>query len=208
MTISDSQAKRRPADVLRQARLDESTRKRKAVFVAVDSMRRDGTLITFAAVARTAKVSQWLVYADGVREHIAAARDAQAVEPAQAKRLGHKASEASLRTDLELSRQDNKALRAELAKLKILLRERLGERLEAESSESLRRRVDELSEANIRHRSELAQLKGELEAVRGQLATTEDDLAAARMSLRRMIKSQTADLEETRDGVDDPELRS
>ena len=51
-------------------------------------MKRDGTPITFAAVARSAKVSQWLVYADGVREYIEAARVTQAAEPAQAKRAG------------------------------------------------------------------------------------------------------------------------
>jgi len=61
-------------------------------------------------VARTAKVSQWLVYADGVREYITAAREAQATEPARTERIGRKASEASIRTDLELARQDTKHL--------------------------------------------------------------------------------------------------
>ena len=77
-------------------------------------MKRDGTPITFAAVARAAKVSQWLVYADGVREYIEAARAAQAAEPATTKRAGRSASEASLRTDLELAKQDNRRLRARL----------------------------------------------------------------------------------------------
>jgi hypothetical protein len=49
------------------------------------------TEITFAAVARTAKVSQWLVYADGVRDYISAAREAQATEPARAERIGRNA---------------------------------------------------------------------------------------------------------------------
>lgn len=186
--------KRLPADVLREARRKESNRKRTAVFRAVDAMRRDGTEITFAAVARTAKVSQWLVYADGVREYITAAREAQATEPARAERIGRKASEASIRTDLELVRQDNKVLRAEVARLKSLLRERLGQQLEAESSQSLRLRIDELTAANTRCRGENLQLTEELNAVRAQLLTTEDDLAAARTSLRRMIKNQTADL--------------
>ncbi|QQG95587.1 hypothetical protein HBE99_00795 [Mycobacteroides chelonae] len=202
--MSDNNAKRRPADVLKQARMAESSRKRKAVLLAVEVMRREGTPITFAAVARAAKVSQWLVYADGVREHIAAAREVQANEPVRAKHLGYRASEASLRTDLELSRQDNKVLRAEILRLKTIVKERLGERLEAESSESLRRRVDELSEANLHYHSEIAQLSSELTVVRDQLATAEDDLAAARMSLRRMIKSHTADLEDAGRTIDDP----
>ena len=43
---------RTPADVLREARRRDSERKRDQVFRAVDAMKRDGTPITFAAVAR------------------------------------------------------------------------------------------------------------------------------------------------------------
>ena len=78
--------KRTPADVLREARRRDSGRKRDHVFRTVDAMKQNGTPITFAAVARTAKVSQWLVHADGVREYIEAARRTQAAEPAEGKR--------------------------------------------------------------------------------------------------------------------------
>ena len=47
--------KRTPADVLREARRRDSDRKRDQVFRAVDAMKRDGTPISFAAVARTAR---------------------------------------------------------------------------------------------------------------------------------------------------------
>ena len=101
---------RTPADVLREARRRDSDRKRDRVFRTVDAMKRDGTPISFAAVARSAKVSHWLVYADGVREYLETARLAQAGEPAQAQRPGRSASEASWRTDLELAKQDNRRL--------------------------------------------------------------------------------------------------
>jgi regulator of replication initiation timing len=185
-------AKRTPADVLREARRTDSERKRKNVFRTVDQMKRDGVDITFAAVARTAKVSSWLVYADGVRGYIEAARKAQATAPAEAQQVGRTASEASLRTDLELARQDNRALRGELARLKHILRERLGEQLDATSSETLRQRVDHLTEAIDRYRNENLQLRAELAQVRDQLGTAEDDVTAARESLRRMIREQTA----------------
>ena len=194
MTTRTRQTKRRPADVLREARLNESMRKRAAVFRAVDSMRRDGTNITYAAVARAAGVSQWLVYAEGVRDYIADARDSQMAQPPQAKRLGNKASAASLRADLELARQDNKTLRSEVSRLKSILQERLGERLDAQSHESLRRRIDELTDVNARFHSEIAQLTTELTSTRDQLVIAEEDLAAARTSLRRMIRNQTADI--------------
>ena len=47
---------------------------------------------------RIAKVSNWLVYADGVRDYITAAREHQAAEPARAKRSGQLATAVSLRT--------------------------------------------------------------------------------------------------------------
>ena len=183
--------KRTPADVLREARRRDSDRKRDHVFRTVDAMKRDGTPITFAAVARAARVSQWLVYADGVRDYINTARVAQAAEPAQAKSAGRCASEASLRTDLELARQDNRRLRGEVDRLKKVLQQRLGAQLEAESYESLRRRIDELVEANNRYRSENTCLATELDNVRAELSLAVDDLAAARSGLRRMIRESS-----------------
>ena len=180
--------KQTPADVLREARRADSIRKRAQVFRTVDEMKRDGAVITFAAVARAAKVSTWLVYAEGVRDYVTAAREYQAAEPTRAKRAGRLATDASLRTDLELTQQDNRALRAEIERLKTVLRERLGHELEAESSNSLRRRVDELTAANTRYRKESETLAATVEDFTVQIRTLEDDLAAARTSLRRMIK--------------------
>jgi regulator of replication initiation timing len=184
--------KRTPADVLREARRRDSDRKRDQVFRTVDAMKRDGTPITFAAVARAARVSQWLVYADGVRDYINTARVAQAAEPAQAKTAGRSVSEASLRTDLELARQDNRRLRGEVDRLKKVLRQRLGAQLEAESVASLRRRIDELVEANNHYRSENTRLATELDNVRAELSLAVDDLAAARSGLRRMIRESSS----------------
>ena len=130
--------KRKPADVLREARRRDSDRKRDQVFRAVDAMKRHGIPITFASVARSAKVSQWLVYADGVREYVLSAREAQAAEPVNARHRGREASEASLRTDLELAKRDNRRLRAEVDRLKSVLREQLGTQLEAACSQTIR----------------------------------------------------------------------
>ncbi|MGJ6127213.1 DUF6262 family protein [Mycolicibacterium sp. Y3] len=194
MTTKPAPSTRRPADVLREARRSASTRKRAAVFRTVDAMRRDGTEITYAAVARAAGVSQWLVYAEGVREYIAEARDTQMTQQSHSARRSDTASQASLRTDLELARQDNKALRAEISRLKTIVHDRLGQRLDAESNESLRRRIDELVDANASLHSENTQLANELTSTRDQLAIADDDLAAARTSLRRMIKNHSADI--------------
>lgn len=183
--------KRTPADVLREARRRDSDIKRDRVFRTVDSMKRDGTPITFAAVARAAKVSQWLVYADGVREYIQAGQAGQAVEPARRQRDGLRANEASVRTDLELARQDNRRLRDENDRLRAALRDRLGAELETQSAASLRCRIDELTAANQRYQSENLSLTAHVSDIRAQLAATEDGLAAARTSIRRMIRDHS-----------------
>lgn len=97
--------------------------------------------------------------------------------------------------DLELARQDNRALRQETTRLKTILRERLGEQLEAESIRSLRQRIDELTDANIRYQNENLTLTSSNEDFATQLRTHEADLAAARTSLRRMIREQTSQLD-------------
>jgi hypothetical protein len=185
--------KRKPADILREARRRESDRKRDQVFRTVDAMKRDGTPITFASVARSAKVSQWLVYAEGVREYIVTARDAQAAEPVIAGHAVQTASEASLRTDLELARQSNRLLRTEVDRLKSALRERLGTQLEVASTHSLQRRIDELTQVNDRYRSENARLALDLDDTHKRLQMAEDDLGAVRTSLRRMIRDRSGE---------------
>ena len=141
------------------------------------------------------KVSQWLVYADGVRDYIVQARAAQDTEPAHAERIGRVASDASLRTDLELARQDNRRLRDEVARLKAGLQEWLGQQVEVTASETLRSRIDELSDSNRRYQVENASLTEKLEDMTKHLRLTEDELAACRANLRHMIKAQTLDIQ-------------
>ncbi|MFL0295001.1 DUF6262 family protein [Mycobacterium sp. SMC-18] len=189
-----NEPKRTPAEVLLESRRAASVRKRDNVFRTVDEMKRSGAEITFASVARHAGVSSWLVYQDGVREYVVAAREHQAAQPAEDRRAGRAASDASLRTDLELAKQDNQRLRAELAQLKVVVRERLGQRLEVESSQTLRNRVDELVEANHRLQQENLRSADQIRELGAKLAAKEDDLAAARTSLRRMIKRQSTEI--------------
>lgn len=188
MTVE--QTKSTPADVLRQARKRDSDRKRSAVYKVVDTMRRDGTPITFSGIASAAKVSRWLVYADGVREYIESAQRQQLSEPAPAERVGRKVSDISLRTDLELCKQDNRALRAEVTRLKGLLRQQLGHELEAEASQTLKRRIDELTGANRRYSTENSHLQHALEVARAQGGALENDLTAARTRIRRLMRSR------------------
>jgi hypothetical protein len=187
-------AARTPAEVLLQARRRDSQRKRAHVKTVVDQMKLGDAAITFSAVAKAAGVSTWLVYADGIRDYIQAAQAFQASAPARETAVGGRTSAASLRTDLELSRQDNRVLRAEIARLKHALRDNLGRQLDEESTHRLRARVDELTAANEQIQNQNHALTAERDALQAALHAAADDLAAARTSLRRMIREQTNQL--------------
>jgi hypothetical protein len=96
----------------------------------VDQVLAQGDPVAFAAVARAAGVSNWLVYADGVREHIDKAGTQQASRPARDRQSARTASTASLRTAPELYRTEMQALSEDRGKLKAALQRSLGQQLD------------------------------------------------------------------------------
>ncbi|MGH3812094.1 MAG: DUF6262 family protein [Pseudonocardiaceae bacterium] len=178
--------------VLREARRRDSLTKRQRVLHTITELEGRSEPISFAAVARQARVSTWLVYAEGIREHIHAARARQANQPAADRRAGHSPSTASLRTDLELARDEITTLRAERDQLRAAMRHQLGRDLDALTSAGLATRVDELSRHNQQLTDHNQQLTTENQVVRARVDELETDLAAARTSLRRMIREQNA----------------
>lgn len=146
--------------------------------------------VTFAAVARHARVSTWLVYAEGVREHIEAAIKRQAAQPVTDRRAGLTPNAASLRTDLELARQEIKELRADRDRLRDGMRLQLGQQLDAISTKDLATRIDELTRHNQQLADQARQATAANEALRARVTELETDLAAARTSLRRMIRHE------------------
>jgi len=130
----------RRADALRAARAADSAAKRNRVRQAIDTLEAAGTTVTAAAVARTARVSTWLVYTDGLREHLEAARRRQAAPaavPARAVPGRTPPTPASLRTDLALAREEIRRMRAEHSKLRDRLRLQLGAELDGPGTSAL-----------------------------------------------------------------------
>ncbi|WP_331742893.1 DUF6262 family protein (plasmid) [Streptomyces sp. NBC_01136] len=172
-----------------QARHRDSINKRRRVLTAIECLEHDGTPITHTAIARTAGVSTWLTYAEGVREHIHAAQARQNAQPP----TGHRPaslSPATLRTDLELARQEITTLREERDRLRTALSRHLGQQLDALSSQDLTTRIDELTQHNHQLADQLQQATTENTTLSTRVAQLEDDLAAARTSLRRMIRDE------------------
>lgn len=178
---------------LHDARRRDSESKRNHVRKTVESMVLAGDSVNFASVARRARVSTWLVYADGVREHIQTAMRQQAEEPIPAKNTDT-ISMAGLRTDLALAREEIKRLRADNDKLRRNAQRLLGQQLDQVNVTELIARVDTLVNENRRLAGQIDQTTIENTALRSRLTELEEDVTAARTALRRMIRTQTTDI--------------
>jgi hypothetical protein len=179
---------------LRAARAKDSADKRRRTRNAIDTLETAGTPITAAAVANAAGVSTWLVYTDGLREHLDAARRRQ-TEPDQTPTAaaapgGTPAplTPASLRTDLALARNEIRSLRGERDKLRARLRLQLGAEIDGPDRAELIARVADLESLTRQLLTERDARAAEANHAQRRIADLEDDLTAARESLRRVIK--------------------
>jgi hypothetical protein len=181
---------------LKAARAKDSNDKRRRVLQTMTTMETDGQPITAASVAAAAGVSTWLVYADGIREHLDAARTRQRQatddDPpvATGTRTGHRppATAASLRADLAVARHEIHRLRTDLDKLRGRLRLQLGAEIEQPDRGELIARVAALETANRQYLAERDARTSEVDTARRRAEQLENELSAARESLRRVIR--------------------
>jgi chromosome segregation ATPase len=171
-----------------EARRADARTKRQRVAVALEQVAAQGTPITFAEVARAAGVSSWLVYAPGLREVIEAARARQSTQPA-AERSGRPGG-PGLSTDLALARAEIARLRAERDEQRRQLSLALGARMDDLAKADLLARLDELTHHNGELAAALSEAQTEAATLGARIVELEDDLAAARTSLRRMIRAE------------------
>jgi len=181
------------AAALKAARAKDSELKRRRTLAALEALEASAESITFTAVAKAAGVSTWLVYAEGIREHIDAARHRQArhgAAPAPTPSAQRTTTSDSLRTDLAIAQEQIKTLRAERDKLQQRLRLQLGAELEAPDRAHLTARVADLEAINRQLVAERDARTIEADTARSRVGELEDELSAARESLRRVIKIQ------------------
>lgn len=171
------------------ARRADSQAKRARVAQAIDRMLAEQAPVTFASVARRARVSTWLVYAPGVREAIQAAQRRQPAAPDGAGAQPCPRPTA-LATDLALAREEIARLRGERDGQRRQLQLALGARIDDAAKTDLVRRVDELNGHNRDLAAALTQLRAENNTLQARTTELEDDLTAARTSLRRMIRAE------------------
>ncbi|MDT3727649.1 DUF6262 family protein [Streptomyces sp. DSM 41972] len=140
---------RTPGQVLREAHRKDSRDKRARVLHTLDALLTRGDPVTFTAVAKAAGVSNWLVYAPGVREHIEAARTQQARTATRGDEPRSTGGALNTRTDLEVLRAYNQRLRGQVADLKDALQRQLGRQLDQLQATDLTQRVSELLPATV-----------------------------------------------------------
>jgi Family of unknown function (DUF6262) len=182
---------RRRTEALQAARLRDSQTKRARVRATVEKMLLAGDPVTFSAVARAAGVSTWLVYAEGVREHIQAAIQKQAAKPAD-RRPDDPVSVVSVRTDLALAREEIARLRTDNTRLRHNAQRLLGQQLEQATNGDLLARVDHLVAESRSLTEKLRATSRDNGNLRKQITELEEDVAAARTALRRMIREQSS----------------
>ena len=180
---------RSAGDILRQARQRDSDDKRSRVLAAVDQMINDDEPVTFTAVAHRSQVSRWLVYADGVREHIHAARQRQHDHPRPPDATATPVRAAGLHAEIAALRESHTLLRTENTRLKDTLRRRLGDQLDQIHVPELATRIRELTAHTQKTAAAIEQLQRDNETLTAQLERANEDLLAARVSLRRMIRA-------------------
>src|SRR5664279_2765191 len=175
---------------LKAARAKDSNDKRRRVLQTINTMQTAGQPITAAA----AGVSTWLVYADGIREHLDAARtrQRQTVDgnpPSADPRTGQQpVTAAGLRTDLAVARHEIHRLRTDLDKLRGRLRLQLGAEIEQPDRAELIAQVAALEAANRKFLAERDARTAQADTAQRRVEQLEDDLTAARESLRRVIR--------------------
>jgi len=181
---------RTPADVLREARKKDSLAKRSRVLAVIDEMTAAGEPVTFLGVARAARVSNWLVYAEGVREHVQAARKGQAGRQARSQQAGTTASAASLATDLEITRAELRRTRDERDRLKAKVQRGLGHQVAQAGTTELAARIRDLTARIESQDSELAQARAEVTSLAKERDTALDEVAGLRAALRQMTRQR------------------
>ena len=165
---------------LKAARAKDSKDKRRRALQTLNAMETAGQPITAAAVAAAAGVSTWLIYAEGIREHLDAARQRQAADgdPTAATGThtgGPQVTSAGLRTDLTVARHEIHRLRADLDKLRGRLRLQLGAEIEQPDRTELIARVAALEAANRQFLAERDASAAQADTAQRRVEQLEDD---------------------------------
>lgn len=137
-------------------------------------------------------MSNWLVYAEGVREHVEAARKGQAGRQARSQQAGTTASAASLATDLEITRAELRRTRDERDRLKDKVQRGLGHQVAQAGTTEFAARIRGLTTRVESQDAGLTQARAEIASLTTERDAALDEFAGLRAALRQMTRQQNA----------------
>ncbi|MEB0000577.1 hypothetical protein QN367_15955 [Cryobacterium sp. RTS3] len=150
-----------------------------------------GIRVSFARVAREARVSTWLVYnVPEIKNAISAAIEAQqrdGITPQRSQTTFKDQSSESLRTDLALSREEIRCLRVEVAKIRGRLQLKLGAEAEGTTNSELLARIQEVEGVNATLSSVLTERDRRILSLVEERAILVAELEGKTEALRRMM---------------------
>jgi len=191
MTTTDTRERR--TDSLTAARRKDSAAKTTRSLAAVERLHRGGHRVTFAGVAREAKVSGWFVYNQpdvraavdrAIADQVANGVTAASVNTAE------RVSATSLATELAHARAEIRDLIEQRDRYRERARLALGTELEAITQQQLVDRISELETANLQLAKEATAERVRANEATDRAQRLQAELDGARLSLRRMMRDQ------------------
>ena len=192
-TVTDS--RRRRPDNLAAARRKDCATKATRSLAAVERLHGNGLRVTFAGVAREAQVSGWFVYnhAD-VRAAVDRAIADQSTNGITTATVttAEQVSANSLAAELAHARAEVRDLIAQRDRYRERARLALGAELETITQQQLVDRIGELEAANLQLANEATTERVRANEASDKVQRLQAELDGARLSLRRMMRSQAA----------------
>ncbi|MET9084800.1 DUF6262 family protein [Streptomyces sp. NPDC004237] len=189
---SDSATRDARVGRLQAARIRDSEAKTARTLDVVGDLLASGQRVSYARVAREASVSTWFVYNQPqVRSAVQAAIHEQHEQGRQISgtRSRQQIAPAGLHTELALARDEIKDLKKERDRLRERVQLSLGAELDDADRRQLVERNQQLEQRNTDLDHELSDTRNRLIALEQRLQESEDDLTAARASLRRAMRA-------------------
>ncbi|MFD6998747.1 DUF6262 family protein [Streptomyces mirabilis] len=177
---------------LQAARTRDSEAKTARALNVVRDLLASGQQVSCAGVAREASVSTWLVYNQPqVRDAVQAAMREQREQGRQVSGADNRrqVTPAGLHTELALARDEIKDLKKERDRLRERVQLSLGAELDDVDRRQLVERIQQLEQQNTDLDHELSDARNRLITLERRLQESEDDLTAARASLRRAMRA-------------------
>ena len=170
-------------------RRDSADKQRRTLTVIAD-LSSAGERINISEIARRAGVSPWFIYnTAAIRTAVERATEEHSHTATRSSAGRTSATADSLHAELLMAREEVRALRTDRTKLETKVQLLLGNQLEHLPHDTLLARIHELEQIAAELRSDLDSERRRADTMTTRTEELQDELTAARASLKRMVQS-------------------